>query len=71
VGGSKGGVMRTRRNEIHILRCDERGCGVPFMTVKGENVDERIGLAQSRRVESDGKGGEKTGTCGRHSGGSS
>lgn len=59
--------MRTGRNDIHILRCEEDGCGVSFMHVKGENVDEKIGLAFPRRVDMD-RGEEVTGVCGRHTG---
>ncbi len=69
MGGSEGGVMNTRRKEIHVLRCEEPGCGVSFMTVKGDGVDERIGLAHPRRVERQPGGDEVTGTCGRHGGG--
>lgn len=62
-------LLRTKLNDTRILRCDERGCGVPFMLVKGPDLEEKIGLAFPRRVDRDpGKGEELTGTCNRHTG---
>jgi len=58
--------MRTRHNDTKILRCDERGCGVPFMEIKGDGIDTKIGLAQPRKVARDGKGQDQEGTCPRH-----
>lgn len=58
--------MRTARNDITVLRCEE--CGVSFMRVKGPEVDEKIGLAFPRRVNKDPErpGAELEGVCGRH-----
>jgi hypothetical protein len=61
--------MRTRRNDISILRCEEDGCGVSFMLVKGPELDEKIGLAVPQRVDRNpGSAEELTGVCGRHTG---
>lgn len=61
--------MNTLRHETRILRCDERGCGVPFMVIKSglDGQDAKIGLAQPRKVARDlATGHELVGTCPRH-----
>ena len=60
--------MNTRRHDTRILRCDQRGCGVSFMGILGDDgkVQAKIGLAFPRPVARDGKGQDMEDTCPRH-----